>query len=121
MIGSCCQRPEKPGPDLKKHFKDAQQHLKANRGPTMQQSRYHHANHLAQQLRTNIQQRDKNILTYIQTAMETNSIPSSIALTEISEVTDIQHQANATSTRLDPIQLEILKLLQQIQQMLTLI
>ena len=86
----------------------------------MQQAGYHHTNHLAQQLRTNIQQQDNDLLTYIQTAMETNSTSPSIAPTEISEVTEIQHHANATSTRLDPVQLEILKILQQMQQTMAL-
>ena len=52
------------------HFKDAQKQLKAIRGPTMQQAGYHHANHLAQQLRTDIQQRDNNLLLFIQSTVE---------------------------------------------------
>ena len=40
---------------FKEHFKAAQKQLRAIRGPTMQQAGYHHANHLAQQLRNNIE------------------------------------------------------------------
>ena len=45
---------EKIWAGFKKHFTAAQQQLKAIRAPTMQQVGYHHANHLAQQLRDNV-------------------------------------------------------------------
>ena len=87
----------------------------------MQQAGYHHANHLAQQLRTDMQQRDQDLLTVLQQAMDTNSTTSpptslqpSIAPTEISTVTDQQQHINSVQT--DPVQLEILKLLKQMQQ-----
>ena len=101
---------------FKQHFKDAQKQLKAIRGPTMQQAGYHHANSLAQQLRSDIQQRDNDLLTVLQQAMEANSAASSpsLAPTDISTVTDHPQQVN--SVRSDPIQLEILKILQQMQQ-----
>ena len=83
----------------------------------MPQAGYHHANHLAQQLRTDIQQRDSDLLSIIQSAVESNAAPPSIAPTNISTVTEIQHHANAMQS--DPVQLEILKLLQQMQQTLT--
>ena len=102
---------------FKQHFKDAQKQLKAIRGPTMQQAGYHHANHLAQQLRTDIQQRDSDLLSIIQSAVESSTAPPSIAPTDISSVTETQYRANAIQS--DPIQLEILKLLQQMQQSLT--
>ena len=106
---------------FKKHFKNAQKQLKAIRGPTMQQAGYHHANHLAQQLRSDIQQRDQDLLTVLQQAIENNataspqaSPPSSVAPTEISAITETQQQINAV--RADPVQLEMLKILQQMQQ-----
>ena len=113
--------PNKTWDRFKKHFKDAQKQLKAIRGPTMQQAGYHHANHLAQQLRSDIQQRDNDLLTVLQNAIECNSTasppmspPPSIAHTDISTVTEAQQQVNAVRT--DPVQLEILKILQQMQQ-----
>ena len=106
---------------FKQHFKDAQKQLKAIRGPTMQQAGYHHANSLAHQLRLDIQQRDNDLLTVLQHAMNTNSTasppatsPPSIAPTDISTVTEHHQQVNAVQS--DPVQLEILKLLQQMQQ-----
>ena len=101
---------------FQKHFKNAQKQLKAIRGPTMQQAGYHHANHLAQQLRTDILQRDNELLSIIQSAVGSGSPPPSIAPTDISTVTEIQHHANAVQS--DPVQLEILKLLKQMQQSL---
>ena len=109
---------------FKQHFKDAQKQLKAIRGLTMQQAGYHHANSLAQQLRSDIQQRDQDLLTVLQHAIETNSTASprgasqpSVAPTEISTVTSHQPHVNAVQT--DHMQLEILKILQQIQQTMT--
>ena len=106
---------------FKQHFKDAQKQLKAIRGPTMQQAGYHHANSLAQQLRTDIQQRDQDLLTVLQHAIESNATtapsepsPPSVASTEISAMTEHHQQVNAVRT--DPVQLEILKILQQMQQ-----
>ena len=108
---------------FKTHFKAAQKQLRAIRGPTMQQAGYHHANHLAQQLKHDIQQRDSDLITYIQSAIDTTSQSDSGSVTEattpseVSTLTSVMHQANATRT--DPVQLEMLKLLQQIQQSLT--
>ena len=106
---------------FKQHFKDAQKQLKVVRGPTMQQSGYHIANHLAQQLRSDIQQRDQYLLKVLQHAIKTNSTtsppvhtPPLITPTEISLVTEANQQVNAVQT--DPVQLEMLKILQQMQQ-----
>ena len=66
---------------FKQHFKDAQKQLKAIRGPTMQQAGYHHANHPAQQLWSDIQQQDQDLLTVLQHAIETNSTTSPPART----------------------------------------
>ena len=100
---------------FKTHFKDAQKQLRAIRGPTMQQAGYHHANHLASQLREDINKRDSELLTVIQSAMETASVAPSAISSEVSTIaTPIQQQVNAVQS--DPVQLEILKLLQQMQQ-----
>ena len=50
---------------FKTHFKKAQKQLQTIRGPTMQQTGYRHANHLAQQLKNDIQQRGNDLITYI--------------------------------------------------------
>ena len=50
---------------FKSHFKTAQQQLKAIRGPTMQQAGYHHATHLAQTMRSNIEQRDEELMSML--------------------------------------------------------
>ena len=100
---------------FKDHFKDAQKQLRAIRGPTMQQAGYHHANHLASQLRDDIMKRDTELLTVIQSAIETSSTPPSLAPSDISTVTS-QSQQQINAVQRDPVQLEILKLLQQMQQ-----
>ena len=103
---------------FKSHFKDAQKQLRAIRGPTMQQAGYHHANHLARQLREDIEKRDNELLSVIQSAMETSSQAPSMAPSDISLATPpVQQQANAVQG--DPIQLEMLKILQQMQQTMT--
>ena len=49
---------------FKSHFKTAQQQLKAIRGTTMQQAGYHHASHLAQTMRSDIERRDEELVSY---------------------------------------------------------
>ena len=89
----------------------------------MQQAGYHHANHLAQQLKSDIQQRDSDLLTYIQTAIDSSSHSNTGSVTEtatpsdMSTMTPVHHQTNAAQT--DMVQFEMLKILQQIQQSLT--
>ena len=98
---------------FKTHFTAAQQQLKAIRGPTMQQAGYHHAHHLAQQLRADMQQCDNDIMSILHTAMESNSVTPSLADSDLITPTPLQHQANVTQS--ETTQLEILKLLQRIQ------
>ena len=99
---------------FKQHFTDAQKQLKAIRGPTMQQAGYHHANMLAQQLKTNLKRRDTKLFLIIQSVAESTVSPPSIAPSEVSTITSPQHNVNAAAT--DPIQVEMLKILQQMQQ-----
>ena len=88
----------------------------------MQQAGYHHANHLASQLREDIEKRDIELLTVLQSTVETNSVQSSppslapsLVPSEMSmTASTLSHQAN--SVQGDPVQLEILKLLRQMQQ-----
>ena len=101
---------------FKSHFKNAQQQLKAIRGPTMQQAGYHHANHLAQTMRSDNNRRDEELMSMLSAAVENNSHAPSMAESDDSTLLtqpSYQHQANAVQS--DPVQLEMLKLLQQIQ------
>ena len=87
---------------FKSHFTEAQKQLKAIRGPTMQQAGYHHANMLAEQLKSDMERRDNSSL----------STPS-LASSDCSTITPSQH---ANSVQMDPVQMEMLKILQQMQQ-----
>ena len=100
---------------FKEHFSKAQKQLKAIRGPTMQQAGYHHTNMLATQLKTNLERRDNKLFSLLQSVAEATSVPPSIAPSEISTIMPTQQQANATTTT-DPVQLKMLKILQQMQQ-----
>ena len=58
---------------FKTHFKNAQAKLKQIRGPTMQQAGYHHANMLANQLRTDLQVQGTEILAIVQELADANA------------------------------------------------
>ena len=98
---------------FKTHFTAAQQQLQAIWGPTMQQAGYHNANHLAQQIRDDMQHRENEIMSILHTAMDSNLVTPSLAYSDLSTPTPLHHQSN--STQADTTQLEILKLLQRIQ------
>lgn len=103
---------EKTWPNFKTHFHEAQLQLKRIRGPTMHQTGYHHANVLAQELSTQIQQqleqRDEQLLSVIQ-AMPSLTDASSSSDSEDPPASQV---ANSITTN---TQLEILKLLQEIK------
>ena len=82
----------------------------------MQQAGYHHASHLASQLRADIDNRDKELLTVIQSAMETASTSPLIIASDISVQTPATPTAQINAVQSDPVQLEMLKILQQMQQ-----
>ena len=71
---------EKTWSEFKNYFHEAQLNLKKIRGPTMQQAGYHHANHLANRITSDIQeqlnQQDSQVLAMLQ------SIPSLASSTE---------------------------------------
>ena len=95
---------------FKSHFKTAQQHLKAIRGPTMQQAGYHNASHLAQTMRSDIERRDEERMSMLSAAVENNTQAPSVAESDDSTVLTqprYQHQANAVQS--DPLQMEMLK------------
>ena len=88
--------------EFKKHFSAAQKQLKAIRGPTMQQAGYHHANMLADQLKADMERRDQDLFTVIQSVVDSTAStasPPSLAPTEISSIsTPSQQQANAVQS-----------------------
>ena len=57
--------------NFKSHFTQAQKQLRAIRGPTMQQAGYHHVNMLASQLEQRMETNNNDLLTVLQSAIET--------------------------------------------------
>ena len=103
---------DKTWANFKTHFHEAQLQLKQIRGPTMQQSGFHHANMLAQELTTKFEEhlaiRDSQLLSVMQ------SIPGLAETSSSSDSeTSLSHTANYTSS--DTVQLEILKLLKELR------
>ena len=92
---------------FKTHFKTAQAELKQIRGPTMQQAGYHHANMLAQQLRTDLQVQGTEMLALVQGLAEANADPPP------TEVHPTQ-APTANAVIQDAIQMEMLQLLRDI-------
>ena len=80
----------------------------------MQQAVYHHANMLAQQLKNNLERRDTKPFLIIQSVAESTALPPSVPPTKVSTITASQQHMNTTQT--DPFQLELFKILQQMQQ-----
>ena len=106
---------QKTWAEFKKHFHEAQLQLKKIRGPNMQQAGYHHANVLAQeigqQLQAQMELRDSKMLAVLQ------QIPSLTDTSSSSEDDCYEEEepaANSVVTN-DQVQLEILKLLRDIQ------
>ena len=102
---------EKNCSTFKTHFHEAQLQLKDMRGLTMQQAGNHHANSIAQQTNSNIQQqltqRNSQILEMMQ------SMP---VLAESSSQSDDSHEDHdykfSSNSSQDNTQLQILRLLQ---------
>ena len=67
------------------HFRNAQPELKQIRGPTMQQAGYHHANMLANNLRTDLQVQGTEMLAIVQELAEGNVNLPPIPVQTISE------------------------------------
>ena len=68
-------QPDKTWLNFKNHFKDVQTELKDIHGPTMQQVGFHHANMLAEQLRTKIDTQGTEILVMLQDLFITDNSP----------------------------------------------
>ena len=99
------------------HFHEAQLQFKKIRGPTMKKAGHYHANALAQEMSTQLQQqleqRDSQLLSVIQSFLsliETSSSSDSL----VTQLSDLSTQvANAITA--DNTQLEILKILQEVK------
>ena len=72
---------------------------------------------LAEQLKSDMEHRDHKLFFVIQSVLvdstASTASPPSMTPTEISSITPSQHQENAVHT--DPVQLEMLKILQKMQ------
>ena len=68
----------------------------------MQQAGYHHANHLAQQMRTDLDTRNTEMMSIIQTALSHASTAPSCDDTTLSDLTPAHHQANPVATDRGP-------------------
>ena len=101
---------------FKMHFQALQKQLKAIRGPTMQQAGYHHADHLVSQLCADIEKRNQELLTVIQSAMETASTAPLVVSSDISIATLVVTPPQINAVQSNPVQLKMLKILQQMQQ-----
>jgi hypothetical protein len=99
-------------PKFKTHFKAAQTELKAIRGPTMQQVGYHHANMLAQQLRSTIDSQGTEMLAMLQD-ITTNVNPP------LEEQPQAPPAPAANAVAHTDIQMEMLRLLQDMRQELS--
>ena len=77
---------DKMGETFKDHFQDAQQMLKDIRGSTMKQAGYHHANHLAAEIRQELRESQMQML-----ALATN-------VGEVEEVERDEEICNNSST-----------------------
>ena len=86
--------------------------------PTMKQARYHHANHLAEKLRADITRRDNKLITAIQSAMDTALVVPSLTQSDLSVSTHTVSQPQVNTVQRDSAQLEMLKLIQQMHQIM---
>ena len=99
--------------NLKTHFHDAQLQLKKIRGPTMQQAGFHHDNAIAgeigNQLQSHLEDNNSKMLSVLQ------QIPGLSETSSSSEESQEEHAQTSNSVVTDNVQLEILKLLREIQ------
>ena len=84
----------KTWPAFKTHFQDAQQELKDVRGPTMKQAGFHHANHLAQQIKAEMQTSQEELIHLLSSANTDSIVPS---VTEASNNTGTSSLSTATT------------------------
>ena len=91
---------------FKTHFTRAQTDLEAIRGPTIKQEGFHHANMLAERLRTNLQLQGSQMLVIVQEmSTQDNKPPADDAP---------QPEPAVNAGVQDSVQLEILRLLREI-------
>ena len=76
----------------------------------MQQAGYHQLNMLAHQFRTELEERDNDLLTVLKSMDTATKAPSQQTQTVLSTITPVTHQANATST---DVQMEMIALVRK--------
>ena len=96
--------------NFKTHFTAAQKVLKEIRGPTMLQAGYHHANMVASPLQDSLTTHNDEVVAMLQQVIQGQALSSDIPADETGPPS---HQANVTT--LDSIQLEMLRILRQMQ------
>ena len=94
---------------FKEHFSDAQQTLKDIRGPTMAQAGFHHANLLAAEIRSELQDNQEKMFSVMRTVTHSDNAQ---------EVDYEIPQESANITTNLSIQTETLKVLTELQQQL---
>ena len=107
-IGEWNSTPAKTWSLFKTHFRAAQVELKEIRGPTMQQAGYHHANMLASQMRADLDNQQVQLMAMVQDLAEHQP-----AQDRVEQDAPPQEMMNATIA--DTVQLQILKILQDMQ------
>ena len=110
-LGEWNRRPEeeKTWGIFKDHFQDAQQTLKDIRGPTMAQAGYHHANHLASEIRDELKNNQMQMLALLQDYNENNTQEDEL---------DIETPVAANTVTQMSVQTETLKVLSDLQKQL---
>ena len=100
---------QKTWSNLKNHFHDAQLQLQKIRGPTMQQTGFHHtsviAGEIGNQLQSHLEDNNSKMLSVLQ------QIPGLSETSSSSEESQEEYAQTADSVVTDNVQLEILKLL----------
>lgn len=81
--------------NLKQHFKEAQQALKEVRGPSMLQAGFAHANHLAQEMRTEINHSNMEIINMLKIAGSQTQDEATVGTQATSSISDVTDQANS--------------------------
>ena len=94
---------------FKDHFTDAQQTLKDIRGPTMAQAGFHHANLLASEIRSELQENQEKMFAIMQNIHDTENLHDNDSEQQ-------QETANAVTSL--SVQTETLKVLAQLQEQL---
>ena len=115
-IGEWNASPNKTWALFKTHFRDAQTELKEIRGPTMQQAGYHHANMLASQMRTTLDNQQVEMLAMMQGMLRDEpTAHDAIEHNQPTQPMELQTHQVANAVVSDNVQLQMLQILQSMQ------